>query len=114
MCGEHKSLITNLLKAGAATQVLEGEKSSSEQLSAVHYVFSLYSGNALGLHGPRVKVKHFVNSLELIGILSTVAPNLLAENFRGEALGQLKIEAWRRKYGANYSHPHFRSLELET
>ena len=79
----------------------------------MHYVFSLYSGDALGLHGLRVKVKHFVNSFELICVLSTVSSDLFAENFRGEALWQLEIEARRGEYWAHYSHTHFGSLEFE-
>ena len=113
MYGLYNSLITNLFQAGAATQVLEGEHSSPEELPAVHDVFSLYSGDALGLQLAGVKVEYFVDGLELVCVLSTVSSDLFAEGLGSEALGDLQVEAWRREDRAHHPHPHFRGLKLE-
>ena len=114
MSGLDKSLITDLVQAGAAAQVLEGEEPPSQQLSAVHYVFSLDSGDALGLQLLRVKVEHLVDGLELICVLSTVSSDLFAESFGGESLGYLEVETRRWEDRAHHSHAHLRGLELES
>ena len=114
MSGLDKSLITDFVQASAAAQVLEGEEPPSEQLSAVHYVFSLYCGDALGLQLLRVKVEDLVDGLKLVCVLSTVSSDLLAESFGGESLGYLEVETWGWEDRAHHSHAHLRGLELES